>query len=46
MKNNKSTVYYCPTVTVMTVNSEGVLCASSGELDNLQKEAFEFDWEN
>ena len=46
MKNNKSTVYYCPTVTVMTVNSEGVLCASSGELDDLQKNAFEFHWEN
>ena len=46
MKNNKSTLYYCPTVTVMTVNSEGVLCTSSGELDDLQKNAFEFDWEN
>ena len=46
MKNNKSTVYYCPTVTVMTVNTEGVLCTSSGELDDLQKNAFEFDWEN
>ena len=46
MKNNKSTVYYCPTVTVMTVNSEGVLCTSSGELDDLQKNAFEFDLEN
>jgi len=46
MKNNKSTVYYCPTVTVMTVNNEGVLCTSSGELDDLQKNAFEFDWEN
>lgn len=46
MKNNKSTVYYCPTVTVMTVNSEGVLCASSGELDDLKKNAFEFAWEN
>lgn len=46
MKNNKSTVYYCPTVTVMTVNSEGVLCTSSGELGDLQKNAFEFEWEN
>ena len=46
MKNNKSTVYYCPTVTVMTVNTEGVLCTSSGELDDLQKNAFEFEWEN
>ena len=46
MKNNKSIVYDCPSVTVMTMNSEGVICASSGELDDLQKNAFEFDWEN
>ena len=46
MKNNKSTVYYCPTVTVITMNSEGVICASSGELDDLQKNPFDFDWEN
>lgn len=46
MKNYKSTVYYCPTVTVITMNSEGVICASSGELDDLQKNPFDFDWEN
>ena len=46
MKNNKSTVYYCPTVTVMTVNTEGVLCTSSGELDDLQKNEFDFNWGN
>ena len=44
--NNYSEFYCSPTVDVMTVQTEGVLCTSSGELDDLQKNAFDFDWEN
>ena len=41
-----STVYSSPTIDVMTVAAEGLLCTSSGELDNLQKEDFNFNWGN
>ena len=41
-----STVYFCPAVKVMAIEAESVLCASSEELDDLQKNEFDFNWGN
>ena len=40
-----SAVYSSPAVIVLSVDTEGLLCTSS-ELDNLQKDSFDFSWEN
>lgn len=44
--SNYSTVYSRPTVDVVIVEAEGVLCASSEELDDIQKGTHDFGWEN
>ena len=43
--NKSSAVYSSPAVIVLSVDTEGLLCTSS-ELDNLQKDSFDFSWEN
>lgn len=39
-------VYDSPAAKIMKFENEGILCASSDELDDLRKEDFEFGWEN
>ena len=48
MKNTKSqTVFYnSPVVDIVNIESTLVLCSSSGELDDLKKEDFDFNWGN
>ena len=43
---NFTAVYDSPAVLITELESASVLCASSTELQNLQKESFDFDWEN
>ena len=38
-------VYDSPAAKIMKFENEGILCASSDELDDLRKEDFEFGWE-
>ena len=44
--NKYSTIYSSPAINVVTVEAEGLLCTSAGELDNLLKGEYEFSWEN
>ena len=48
MKNTKSqTVFYnSPVVDIVNIETTLVLCSSSGELDDLKKEDFDFNWGN
>ena len=43
---NSFAVYERPAVKIMKFQNEGILCASSDELDDLRKEDFDFGWEN
>ena len=38
-------VYESPAAEIMKFENQGIICASS-ELQDLQKESFDFDWEN
>jgi hypothetical protein len=42
---NSCAVYESPTAENMKFEDEGILCASS-ELQDLEKESFDFGWEN
>ena len=43
---NSFAVYDSPAAEIMKFQNEGILCASSDELDDLRKEDFDFGWEN
>lgn len=43
---NSFAVYDSPAARIMKFENEGILCASSDELDDLRKEDFDFGWEN
>lgn len=43
---NYCAVYESPAAEIMKFENEGILCASSTELQDLQKGTFDFDWEN
>ena len=43
---NSCAVYESPAAEIMKFQNEGILCASSTELQDLQKENFNFGWEN
>ena len=43
---NSFAVYDSPAAKIMKFENEGILCASSDELDALRKEDFDFGWEN
>ena len=43
---NYCAVYESPAAEIMKFQNEGILCASSTELQDLQKENFNFGWEN
>ena len=44
-KTNKSAVFYdSPVVEIVEIEAASVLCASSNELDDLNKEDFDFNW--
>ena len=42
---NSCAVYESPAAEIMKFENEGILCASS-ELQDLQKDTFDFSWEN
>ena len=45
-KTNKPAVFYdSPVVEIVEIEAASVLCASSNELDDLEKKTFEFGWE-
>lgn len=41
-----ASVYEVPEVDIIEIGTEGILCVSSEELDDLQKNSFDFDWQN
>lgn len=43
---NSSVKYDRPTVDILEMATESMLCASSEELDDIQKEDFDFGWIN
>ena len=42
---NSFAVYESPAAEIMKFENQGIICASS-ELQDLQKESFDFGWEN
>ena len=44
--NESYATYGSPAVEVIDIDTADILCASSGDLDELTKNSYDFDWEN